>query len=58
MAHQFFGFQAAEDAHLAHRYDHDQIHEDTRRAERAAGVWLFITMVGGRVVWAGGRLVP
>lgn len=57
MAHDFFGVQTAEDQHHAHKHDHDHhdhfhdhAHGDAAEEARWAGVWLFITLVGGLLV--------
>ena len=59
MAHEFFGVQAAEDRHHAHEHDHDHSHHDhfhdhahgdAAEEARWAGLWLFITLIGGLLV--------
>ena len=56
MAHRIIGVQEVEAAHHAHgdhshhSHFHDHAHEDTLRAERSAGIWLFITLAGGLLV--------
>ncbi|MEK6643897.1 MAG: cation-translocating P-type ATPase [Planctomycetota bacterium] len=62
MAHEFFGVKDAEAHHHAHSaaadvphdHGHDHFHDHaqsgTAGAERAAGFWLFITMIGGLLV--------
>src|ERR1043166_7236205 len=53
MAHRIIGVQDIEAAHHAHEHHdhfHDHAHEDTARAERSAGFWLFITLAGGHLV--------
>ncbi|MBI5763632.1 MAG: cation-translocating P-type ATPase [Planctomycetes bacterium] len=58
MAHEIFGVKQAEaDHHAHHHHDHGHDHHDhfhehatTANAERSAGFWLFVTMVGGLLV--------
>ena len=46
MAHQIIGIQQAEVDHHSHTHSHGEAAE----AARSAGVWLFVTLLGGLLV--------
>jgi len=52
MAHQVLGIQAAEEAYHSHEHagGHDHSHGEAAAAARSAGLWLFITLLGGLLV--------